>query len=127
MAQETERDPGRPHLRPVPEKPKEAPAEVDGALVRKPGDADFGEGEANGGPPAQERDEREPLRGVAGGLTAPTRRGGSGRFVTDHLVELGFTTRDRVDNAIAESRKSGHTPEQVLIDGRDVTRDQLAR
>src|SRR5206468_1068932 len=50
-----------------------------------------------------------------------------GRFVTDHLVELGFTSRDRVDNAIAESRKSGHTPEQVLLDGRDVTKEQLAR
>jgi type IV pilus assembly protein PilB len=122
MAQETERDPTRSHLRPVP-KPEEAPPEVDGALARKPDEGEPDERESNGAAPAH----RDRQGTAGGGLTAPTRRGGSGRFVTDHLVELGHTTRARVDDAIAESRKSGHTPEHVLLDSGEITRDQLAR
>ena len=49
------------------------------------------------------------------GLTPPRRRGGSGRFITDHIVELGFAAREQVDGAIAEARTSGMTPEQVLL------------
>jgi type IV pilus assembly protein PilB len=125
MAQETERDPVRPHLRPVP-KPEEASAEVEGSLAREPDDASFVEGEANGQPPAEQRSGQERQTGP-GGVSPPTRRGGSGRFVTDHLVDLGYTSRDKVDNAIAESRKSGHTPENVLLDGGEINREQLAR
>jgi type IV pilus assembly protein PilB len=125
MAQETERDPGRPHLRPVPAKPEDTAADVEGALTRKPDDAGFDEGEVNGGPPAEGRQERGPQSG--GGLTPPSRRGGSGRFVTDHLVDLGYTAREKIDTAIAESRKSGNTAEQVLLEGGEITRDQLAR
>jgi type IV pilus assembly protein PilB len=135
MAQENERDSGRPHLRPVPAKPDESP-EVEGSLARKPNEADFdvdaeqAEDQSGEEPHAEasEAGGRRPGdRDKPGGLTAPTRRGGSGRFVTDHLVELGYTTRDRVDNAIADARQSAQTPEQVLLDAGDVTRDQLAR
>jgi type IV pilus assembly protein PilB len=134
MAQENERDPGRPHLRPVPAKTDESP-EVEGALARKREEAELGV-DADQFDDEQLEDEqvhdRSPGRRgrdgeLPGGLTAPTRRGGSGRFVTDHLVELGYTTRDRVDNAIADARQSAQTPEQVLLDAGEVTRDQLAR
>ena len=61
------------------------------------------------------------------GLTPPSRRGGSGRFITDHIIELGFAPRERVEGAIAEARNSGRTPEQVLLAEEVITTDQLAR
>jgi type IV pilus assembly protein PilB len=61
------------------------------------------------------------------GLTPPSRRGGSGRFITDHIIELGFAPRERVELAIAEARNSGRTPEQVLLAEQVITTDQLAR
>jgi type IV pilus assembly protein PilB len=61
------------------------------------------------------------------GLTPPSRRGGSGRFITDHIVELGFAPRERVETAITEARDSGRTPEQVLLAEGDISTDQLAR
>ncbi len=61
------------------------------------------------------------------GLTPPRRRGGSGRFITDHIVELGFAGQEQVDGAITEARSSGMTPEQVLLQSKAITSDQLAR
>jgi len=61
------------------------------------------------------------------GLTPPSRRGGSGRFITDHIIELGFAPRERVEASIAEARNSGRTPEQVLLAEQVITTDQLAR
>ena len=43
------------------------------------------------------------------GVTAPSRRGGSTRFLTDVLVELGYCDRERVEAAIAEARAAGHS------------------
>jgi type IV pilus assembly protein PilB len=134
MAQENERDPGRPHLRPVPTNEHNAPADVEGALARRSDDDvgpvavdhDSGSAVDQPGPPADAR-VSDGGNGHPTGLTAPNRRGGSGRFVTDHLVELGYTTRDRIDAAIAEARQTGNTPEQALLDSSDITRDQLAR
>jgi type IV pilus assembly protein PilB len=61
------------------------------------------------------------------GLTPPSRRGGSSGFVTEHIVKLGFAPRQAVENAIAEARKSGQTPEQVLLADGVINTDQLAR
>jgi type IV pilus assembly protein PilB len=61
------------------------------------------------------------------GLTPPSRRGGSGRFITDHIVELGFSTAEQVDAAIEQGRNSGVAPEQVLLEGGVINPDQLAR
>ena len=47
------------------------------------------------------------------GLTPPRRRGHSGSFVTDVIVELGFASREQVDEAIEHARTSGQTPEQL--------------
>ncbi len=62
----------------------------------------------------------------AGGVTQPSLRGGSGRFLTDVLVELGFVDRERVQKAIEEARQAGVPPERVLLDARTITSEQLS-
>jgi type IV pilus assembly protein PilB len=61
------------------------------------------------------------------GVTPPSRRGGSTRFLTDVLVELSYCDRDRVEAAIAESRSAGVAPEKLLLDQHAVTQQQLSR
>ncbi len=61
------------------------------------------------------------------GITAPTRRGHSGVFVTDVIVELGFATRQRVDEVITEARVAGRTPEALLLEHNLIDADQLSR
>ncbi len=61
------------------------------------------------------------------GVTPPSRRGGSGRFLTDVLVDLGFAERERVEGAIEAARSSGRTPERVLLEQGVIGEDQLAR
>ena len=62
-----------------------------------------------------------------GGVTSPSRRGSSSRFLTDVLVEMGLVSRRRVDEAIEISRGSGTTPERVLVENGDLNGDALAR
>ena len=50
------------------------------------------------------------------GITAPVRRGHSGMFITDVIVELGYATRERVDEVINEARVAGKLPETMLRD-----------
>jgi type IV pilus assembly protein PilB len=64
--------------------------------------------------------------GAWDGVTAPRRRGGSGRFLSDVLVELGFTDRDRAQHAVEEARSTGVTPERVLLDQHAITAEQLS-
>jgi len=61
------------------------------------------------------------------GITSPSRRGSSSRFLTDVIVDMGLVARERVDDAIATSRSSGTTPERVLVEGGILTHDGLAR
>jgi type IV pilus assembly protein PilB len=61
------------------------------------------------------------------GLTPPSRRGGSGRFITDHIVDLAFASVEQVDAAIEEGRNTGVAPEQVLLRDEVINSDQLAR
>ena len=68
----------------------------------------------------------EPEPDLASGVTPPRRRGGSGRFLTDVLVELGFVDRERVQHAIEEARSAGSPPERVLLEQRAITGDELA-
>ena len=72
---------------------------------------------------AAEIDEADAPRGV----TPPTYRGGSGRFLTDVIVELEYVERDRVEAAVAAARAGGTTPELVLLEQGALTSDQLAR
>ncbi len=61
------------------------------------------------------------------GVTSPSRRGSSSRFLTDVIVDMGLVVRERVDDAIATSRSSGTTPERVLVEGGGLSHDGLAR
>jgi type IV pilus assembly protein PilB len=49
------------------------------------------------------------------GLTEPTRRGRSSRFIGDIVVDLGYATRESVEAAIAESRANGRRTGEVLV------------
>ncbi|HEV3053821.1 MAG TPA: ATPase, T2SS/T4P/T4SS family, partial [Solirubrobacteraceae bacterium] len=60
------------------------------------------------------------------GVTPPRQRGGSGKFLTDVLIELGYVDRDRVQRAIEESRGAGMPPERLLLDNRTITPEQLS-
>jgi len=61
------------------------------------------------------------------GVTPPTRSGGTGRFLTDVIVEMGFAERERVDQVVAAARQSSNTPEHLLTEQGLLTEDQLAR
>ncbi len=61
------------------------------------------------------------------GITSPSRRGGSGRVLTDVLVDLGFVEREVMDDAIAKAQSAGSAAERVLLTQGSITDDQLAR
>jgi type IV pilus assembly protein PilB len=61
------------------------------------------------------------------GLTKPSRRGSSTRFLTDVIVDMGLVPRARVDEAVESSRSTGTTPERVLLGDGALTTDALAR
>jgi type IV pilus assembly protein PilB len=61
------------------------------------------------------------------GVTPPSRRGGSSRFLTEVLVELGFCDQDRVQRAIEEARNAGIPPERLLLEEKAITSEQLSR
>jgi type IV pilus assembly protein PilB len=86
------------HLRPVPDA-----TAVEGALAQQRADEDWN------------------------GIVAPSRRGGTGGFLTDVIVALGFVPRDRVEEAIETARNTGTTPEQVLLAAGLLKNEQLAR
>src|SRR4051812_41585328 len=66
-----------------------------------------------------------PKRG--NGITTPSRRGGSGRVLTDVIVDLGFVDRGTMDLAIERGTEQGHSPERVLLHDRTLSDDQLSR
>ncbi|MDQ6914976.1 MAG: GspE/PulE family protein [Actinomycetota bacterium] len=72
---------------------------------------------------AQEEADENARRGI----TAPSRRGGSGRFLTDVIVDLGYVDRERVDAAVDAARAAGRTPEELLEEQGALNPDQLAR
>jgi type IV pilus assembly protein PilB len=61
------------------------------------------------------------------GITTPSRRGGSGRVLTDVIVDLGFVERGVMDEAVARAEDAGALPERLLIRDGTLTDDQLAR
>jgi type IV pilus assembly protein PilB len=61
------------------------------------------------------------------GLTEPTNRGRSPRFIGDIVVDLGYASRESVEAAIAESRANGRRTGEVLVERGVLTPDQLAR
>ncbi|HTA96728.1 MAG TPA: ATPase, T2SS/T4P/T4SS family [Solirubrobacteraceae bacterium] len=73
-----------------------------------------------------EQPDREGSEEIAG-VTSPSRRGSSARFLTDVICDMGLTPRERVDSAIESSRNEGITPERVLLASGAITSDGLAR
>jgi type IV pilus assembly protein PilB len=73
------------------------------------------------------RREEAPAGERPTGLTKPSRRGSSQRFLTDVIVDMGLASRTQVDDALASSRMSGTTPERVLLENGALTQDALAR
>src|SRR3954468_2243079 len=84
-----------------------------------------GDGSAAAAAEAQQAEE-QPQTGI-NGLIPPTRRGHSGAFVTDAIVDLGYATRDQVEQAIAQSRTAGRAPEAILLEQGAVDTEQLSR
>src|SRR4051812_21669509 len=67
----------------------------------------------------------KPKRG--NGITTPSRRGGSGRVLTDVIVDLGFVDRQAMDDAIAMAHTAGSAAERVLVSTGAITDGELAR
>jgi type IV pilus assembly protein PilB len=61
------------------------------------------------------------------GITPPSVRGGTTRFLSDVIIELGFAPRETVAPAIETARQQGSTPENILVDQGALTQDQLSR
>jgi type IV pilus assembly protein PilB len=108
----------------------DVPGEADGRPFDPGADTALGGGEdpyasSSRSPLGGEPDP--PEREVAQGVTQPTRRGSSSRFLTDVIVEMGLAPRERVDQAVETSRNEGTTPERVLLASGAITPDGLAR
>jgi type IV pilus assembly protein PilB len=87
---------------------------------------------AAAGPPAPETAGEGPeptplVPGTTPGLTAPRSRSRSTGFVTDVLVELGFASEERAQQAIEEARTAGRPPEQLLLEQGAITAEQLSK
>src|SRR5271166_1693842 len=61
------------------------------------------------------------------GITRPSRRGSTPRFLTDVIVEMGLASRKQVEDALESSRNAGTTPERVLLESGALNQDGLAR
>ena len=61
------------------------------------------------------------------GITSPSRKGSSQRFLTDVIVAMDLASRKQVDEALESSRTLGTTPERVLLDSGALSQDALAR
>jgi type IV pilus assembly protein PilB len=59
----------------------------------------------------------------------PPRAGGGGslRFLTDIIVELGFASRERVEQAVLTAREAGRPADQVLLEEQVITAEQRGR
>jgi type IV pilus assembly protein PilB len=76
---------------------------------------------------AVSRPEPEAEDGAWTGITRPSRRGSSPRFLTDVIVDMEMASRKQVEDALEASRNSGTTPERVLLENGSLTQDGLAR
>jgi type IV pilus assembly protein PilB len=61
------------------------------------------------------------------GISTPSRRGGSGRVLTDVIVDLGFVDREAMDDAVEMAHSAGSAAERVLVSTGAITESDLAR
>jgi type IV pilus assembly protein PilB len=73
--------------------------------------------------------EQPPIAEQTGriGVTEPTRRGSSSRFITDVIIEMGLVPRHLVEEAVETARNTGARPERVLVESGALSSDGLAR
>jgi type IV pilus assembly protein PilB len=79
-------------------------------------------------PPAQTGappNAKRPKKG--NGVTSPSRRGGSGRVLTDVLVEMDFVSRGEMDEAVERANGNGSSPERLLLADSIISEEQFAR
>ena len=69
----------------------------------------------------------DPSASETPGLTRPLGRGSSTMFITDVIVELGYASREIVDDAIDKARMAGRSPEVVLLENKVLDSEQLSR
>ena len=65
--------------------------------------------------------------GTPRGLVPPRQRGRSRLLIGDVIAELGFASREVVDQAVARSRDCGKSTGQILIESGEMSQHQLAR
>jgi type IV pilus assembly protein PilB len=81
-------------------------------------------------PPTQAGAAPKPAPGKpkkGNGITTPSRRGGSGRVLTDVIVDLGFVEREAMDEAVEMAHSAGSAAERVLVSTGAITESDLAR
>src|SRR3954463_10064825 len=100
---------------------------VIGALDRPDGSRSGDAGGRRGHRPMSSPTDIPPKPKRGNGVTTPSRRGGSGRVLTDVIVDLGFVDRGTMDLAVERSTDAGSAPERVLVQDGTLTDDQLAR
>jgi type IV pilus assembly protein PilB len=61
------------------------------------------------------------------GISTPSRRGGTGRVLTDVIVDLGFVDREAMDDAVEMAHSAGSAAERVLVSTGAITESDLAR
>lgn len=61
------------------------------------------------------------------GVTPPGSGGGRSGFLSDVIVDLGFASRETVEQAVRAARSPGTTVARVLVDMNAISEDQLAR
>jgi type IV pilus assembly protein PilB len=81
---------------------------------------------ADGAEPAPEASDGGEASGWKG-ITQPSKRGSSPRFLTDVIVDMGLASKEQVEEALESSRTTGTTPERMLIEKGALTQDGLAR
>jgi type IV pilus assembly protein PilB len=106
----------------------DAPAEADDFVSgEKGGIASGGSGDWEKPPVAEEPPTPPAQASNFSGITQPSRRGSSARFLTDVIVEMQLASKRQVDDAVETSRNAGIPPERILLDQGAITNDGLSR
>jgi type IV pilus assembly protein PilB len=71
--------------------------------------------------------ESEAEAAANGGVTPPMGRGRPGMFISDVVIDLGYASRERVDEIVNEARVAGRSPEALLRELQVIDGDQLSR
>jgi type IV pilus assembly protein PilB len=84
-------------------------------------------GPGDGSSAAQAAAGDQPEASGTPGLIPPMHRGHTGGFITDAIVDLGYATREQVEQAITQARTAGRRPEELLLEQGAIDSEQLSR